>query len=178
MISILTKKIRKVQGDHHFMNVDVNDSHMERNIWVSWFSTLSFQQNIHLNTLSYVIYCQNDRKKMCNQVSIHLCGLLLFLTFSLGLVMCLIPPIDIGNEEMVVVKSIPDSQGNFWNSDIWPIHWFIWMLYLKIFISRLILELKLWSYCLNNVKNKKNKSSFDLILKYELISNLNMGLVH
>jgi hypothetical protein len=54
MVSILTKKIRKVQGDHHFMNVDVNDSHMERNIWVSWFSTLSFQQNIHLNTLSYV----------------------------------------------------------------------------------------------------------------------------
>ena len=113
MVSILTKKVRKVQGDHHFMNMDVNDSHMEINSWVSWFSTLLFQQNIHLNTISYVIYCQKDKKKMCNQVSIHLCGLLLFLTFSLGLVMCLIPPMNIGNEEMVVVKSIPNSQGKY-----------------------------------------------------------------
>ena len=63
--------------------------------------------------MSYIICCQNDRKKICNQVSIHLFGLLLLLTFSLGLVMCLLPPKDIGNEEMAVVKSIPDFPGNF-----------------------------------------------------------------
>ena len=113
MVSILTKKIRKVQGDHHFMNMGVNDSHIEMNSWVSWFSTLLFQQNIHLNTMSYVIYCQNDRKKICNQVSIHLFGLLLLLIFSLGLVMCLLPPKNIVDEEMAVVKSIFDSPGNY-----------------------------------------------------------------
>ena len=55
MVSILTRKIRKVKVDHYFINVDVNDSHMELHSWVSWFSTLSFQQNIRLNIMSYVI---------------------------------------------------------------------------------------------------------------------------
>ena len=113
MVSILARKIRKVKVDHHFINVDVNDSRMEIHSWVSWFSTLSFQQHIHLITMSYVIHCQNDRKKICNQVSIHLFGLLLLLIFLLGLIMCLLPPKEIGNEEMAVVKSIPDSPGNF-----------------------------------------------------------------
>ena len=70
MVSILTMKIQKVKGDHHLINVDVNDSHMEIHSWVNWFSTLSFQQNTRLNIMSYVIYCQNDRKKICNPVSI------------------------------------------------------------------------------------------------------------
>ena len=113
MVSILTMKIQKVKGDHHLINVDVNDSHMEIHSWVNWFSTLSFQQNTRLNIMSYVIYCQNDRKKICNPVSIHLFGLLLLLTFSLGLVMCLLPPNNIENEEMAVVKAISDSPGNF-----------------------------------------------------------------
>ena len=39
MVSILTTKIQKVKGDHHLINVDVNDSHMEIHSWVSWFST-------------------------------------------------------------------------------------------------------------------------------------------
>ena len=56
MVSILTRKIRKVKVDHHFINVDVNDSHMEIHSWVSWFSTLSFQQNIHLNMYSELCY--------------------------------------------------------------------------------------------------------------------------
>ena len=55
MVSILTVKIQKVKGDHHLINVDVNDSHMEIHSWVSWFSTSSFQQNIRLNIMSYVI---------------------------------------------------------------------------------------------------------------------------
>ena len=55
-------------------------------------------------------------------MSIHLCGLLLFLIFSLGLVMYLLPPTNIGNEEMAVVKAIPSSPGSFLNSDIWPIY--------------------------------------------------------
>ena len=55
MVSILTAKIRKVKGDHHLINMDVNDSYMEIHSWVSWLSTLSFQQNIRLNIMSYVI---------------------------------------------------------------------------------------------------------------------------
>ena len=46
MISILTKKIQKINVDQHFKDVDVNDFHMGIHSWVSWFSTLSFQQNI------------------------------------------------------------------------------------------------------------------------------------
>jgi hypothetical protein len=46
MVSILTRKIQKLKVDHHFINVDVNDVHMGIHTWVSWFSTLSFQQNI------------------------------------------------------------------------------------------------------------------------------------
>ena len=46
IVSILTRKIQKLKVDHHFRNVDVNDFHMGIHSWVSWFSTLSFQQNI------------------------------------------------------------------------------------------------------------------------------------
>ena len=46
MVSILTRKIRKVKVDQHFMNMDVNESQMEIHSLVSWFSTLTFQKNI------------------------------------------------------------------------------------------------------------------------------------
>ena len=46
VVSILTRKIQKLKVDHHFMNVDVNDFHIGIHSWVSWFSTLSSQQNI------------------------------------------------------------------------------------------------------------------------------------
>ena len=46
VVSILTRKIQKLKVDHHFMNVDVNDFHIGIHSWVSWFRTLSFQQNI------------------------------------------------------------------------------------------------------------------------------------
>ena len=58
MISILTRKIRKVKVDHHFMNVDVKDFHMEKHSWVNCFSTLSFHQNISpfkYNKLCYLL---------------------------------------------------------------------------------------------------------------------------
>ena len=58
MVSILTTKIRKVRIDHHFINVDVNDSHMEIHNWVSWFSTLYYHFNkifsFLANMLSFV----------------------------------------------------------------------------------------------------------------------------
>ena len=46
IISILTKKIRKIKVDQHFKDVDVNDFHIGIHSWVSWFSLLTFQQNI------------------------------------------------------------------------------------------------------------------------------------
>ena len=46
MISILTRKMRNVKVDNHFMNVVVNDTHMETPSWVSGVGTLSFSQNI------------------------------------------------------------------------------------------------------------------------------------
>ena len=46
MVSILTRKIRKVKVDQHFMNMDVNESQMEIHSLVSWFSTLPFQKTI------------------------------------------------------------------------------------------------------------------------------------
>ena len=46
MISILTKKIRKIQVDWYFINMDVNDFHLGIHSWVNWFSLLSFQRNI------------------------------------------------------------------------------------------------------------------------------------
>ena len=60
-----------------------------------------------------VIYCQNDRNKMGNHISMHLCGLLLLLVFSLGLAMYLLRSPNIGYEEMAIVKAIPNSPGNF-----------------------------------------------------------------
>ena len=44
MISILTKKIKKIKLDQHFMDVDVNDFHMGIHSVVSWFSLLTFQK--------------------------------------------------------------------------------------------------------------------------------------
>ena len=46
MISILTKKIRKIEVDQHFRDVDLNDFHMGIHSLVSWFSLLTFQKNI------------------------------------------------------------------------------------------------------------------------------------
>ena len=46
IISILTKKIRKVKVGQHFNDVDVNDFHLGIHSLVSWFSLLTFQQNI------------------------------------------------------------------------------------------------------------------------------------
>ena len=43
-ISILTKKIQKIKVDWHFMDVDVNDFHMEIHSLVSWFSLLTFKK--------------------------------------------------------------------------------------------------------------------------------------
>ena len=57
-ISILTKKIKKIKVDQHFMDVDVNDFHMGIHSWVSWFSLLRFQINIFPDKLlGYVSYC-------------------------------------------------------------------------------------------------------------------------
>ncbi len=46
MVSILTRKIRRVKVDRHFMNMDYNESQMEIHSLVSWFSTLPFQKII------------------------------------------------------------------------------------------------------------------------------------
>ena len=54
MISILTKKIKKIKVDQHFKDVDVNDFHIGIHILVSWFSLLTFKKK-HL--IGYVIYC-------------------------------------------------------------------------------------------------------------------------
>ena len=35
MISILTRKIKKIKVDHHFMNMDINDFHLGIHSWVS-----------------------------------------------------------------------------------------------------------------------------------------------
>ena len=46
VISILTKKIQKINVDQHFKDVDVNDFHMGIHSLVSWFSLLRFQKKI------------------------------------------------------------------------------------------------------------------------------------
>ena len=46
IISILTKKIQKINVDQHFKDVDVNDFHIGIHSWVSWFGLLIFKQNI------------------------------------------------------------------------------------------------------------------------------------
>ena len=46
MISILTKKIQRINVDQHFKNVDVNDFHMGIHSLVSCFSLSTFQKNI------------------------------------------------------------------------------------------------------------------------------------
>ncbi len=50
MISILTKKIQKINVDQHFMerDLDVNDFHMGIHSVVSWFSLSTFQKK-HLS---------------------------------------------------------------------------------------------------------------------------------
>ena len=49
MISILTKKTRKIEVDQHFRDVALNDFHMGIHSLVSWFSLLTFQKNILLD---------------------------------------------------------------------------------------------------------------------------------
>ena len=44
MISILTKKTKKIKVDQHFMDVNVNDFHMGIHSLVSWFRLLTFQK--------------------------------------------------------------------------------------------------------------------------------------
>ena len=44
MISILTKKIKKIKVDQHFKDVDINDFHMGIHSLVSWFSALTFKK--------------------------------------------------------------------------------------------------------------------------------------
>ena len=44
IISILTKKIQKINVAQHFKDVDVNDFHMGIHSLVSWFSLLTFQK--------------------------------------------------------------------------------------------------------------------------------------
>ena len=43
-ISILTKKIQKINKAQHFKDVDVNDFHLGIHSLVSWFSLLTFQK--------------------------------------------------------------------------------------------------------------------------------------
>ena len=50
MVSILTRKMRKVKVDQHIMIMDVNESQMEIHSLVSWFSTLSFQKKTSFQT--------------------------------------------------------------------------------------------------------------------------------
>ena len=52
MISILTKKIQKIEVDQHFKDVDVNEFHMGIHSLVSWFSLLKFQ-NLQINLIDY-----------------------------------------------------------------------------------------------------------------------------
>ena len=57
-ISILTKKIQKINVDQHFMDVDVNDFHIGIHSLVSWFSLLTFRKkSLQTNLMGYVIYC-------------------------------------------------------------------------------------------------------------------------
>ena len=57
MISILTKKIRKIEVDQHFRDVDLNDFHMGIHSLVSWFSLLTFQKKtFETNLMGNVIY--------------------------------------------------------------------------------------------------------------------------
>ena len=44
MISILTKKTKKIKVDQHFKDVDVNDFHMGIHSLVCWFSLLTFKK--------------------------------------------------------------------------------------------------------------------------------------
>ena len=48
MISILTKKVQKINVDQHFKDVDVNDFHMGIHSLVSWFSLLTFRKNLSI----------------------------------------------------------------------------------------------------------------------------------
>ena len=62
--------------------------------------------------MGYITYCQNDRNKKYNQVSIKLCGLLLLVILSLGLALCFLPASKNEYGEMAVVESISNSPGN------------------------------------------------------------------
>ena len=56
MVSILTRKIRKLKVDHHFKNVDVNDFHLGIHSWVSWLASYHFNKtSFQANLMGYVI---------------------------------------------------------------------------------------------------------------------------
>ena len=58
MVSILTRKIRKIKVDHHSMNVDINEFHMGIHSQVSWLAHYYFKKtSFPKNLMGYVIYC-------------------------------------------------------------------------------------------------------------------------
>ena len=56
IVSILTRKIRKLKVDHNFKKMGDNDFQMGIYSWVSWFSPLTFQQNIFLDKSNGLYY--------------------------------------------------------------------------------------------------------------------------
>ena len=44
MVSILTRKIRKIKVDYHFMNVDINEFHLGIHSLVSWLAPYLFKK--------------------------------------------------------------------------------------------------------------------------------------
>ena len=58
MISTLTKKIRKIKVDHHFMNVDTNDFHLRIHGLVSGLAPYHFNKtSFQINIMDNLIYC-------------------------------------------------------------------------------------------------------------------------
>ena len=58
MVSILTRKIRKIKVDYHFMNVDINDFHLGIHSWVSWLAPYLFNKtSFQTNLIGYFIHC-------------------------------------------------------------------------------------------------------------------------
>ena len=58
MVSILTRKIRKIRVDHHFMKVDINDFRLGIHGLVSWLAPYHFNKtSFKTNLMGYVIYC-------------------------------------------------------------------------------------------------------------------------
>ena len=68
-------------------------------------------------------------------------SVLLLLTLSLGLVMCLLPSNYAGNEEEAVIEAINNSPGNFELLSFGPLYICI----VFIFILRSTKKIKMWS---------------------------------